>query len=82
MAGQSAKRKPERNFPNPKTQMLMCFVTNSIVLWFTVTRGQGMDDNVRIILVTILGLNQLYIALYQWSKERERREGKRISPLA
>ena len=62
--------------------MLMCFVTNGIVLWFTITRGQGMDDNVRIILVTILGLNQLYIALYQWSKERERREGKRISPLA
>jgi hypothetical protein len=52
--------------------MLMCFVTNGIVLWFTITRGQGMDDNVRVILVTILGLNQLYIALYQWSKERER----------
>lgn len=56
-----------------RTGVIVCLAMNvsiliaTIVAWFSSIK---MEDNTQFVLAAILGLNQLYIGLYQWDRAR------------
>ena len=51
--------------------MLQVFIANGIILFWTVGT-ESITDNQRIIAVTILALNQVYLGFYQYSRKNEK----------
>lgn len=57
-----------------RTGVILCWGMNIAILaatlsaWFS---DKTMSDNTQFVLATILGLNQLYIGLYQWDRARD-----------
>jgi hypothetical protein len=60
-----------------RTGMLLCLVSNVAILLLmaiSMLNDKPVSDNVRLVLLAILGLNSVYIGFYQWDRMQDRTE--------